>query len=88
MVGQNRMLLIVQLISRVSGSQMLLISNWHSTKTTIVQTFFQFFYHKKKTVMSGVTLLESTLMYRENFSNYTFDQTYTFHKFWREREGY
>ena len=34
--------------------------------TTTVQTFFQFFYQKKKAMLSPATLLESTLMFTEN----------------------
>ena len=42
-------------------------------------------------MLSVVSLPESTLMFRENLIKVTlatFDQTYTFHKFLRERDGY
>ena len=40
-------------------------------------------------MLSAVTLSESTLTFRENLMKVIihFDQTYTLHKFWREREG-
>ena len=47
------------------------ISKSHSTYSTIVQTFFQFFYHKKKAMLSDVILSEFTLMFRENLIKVT-----------------
>ena len=42
-----------------------------SVITAIVQTFFQFFYHKNKAMLSAVSLSESTLMFRKNLIKVT-----------------
>ena len=66
MICQNRMLLVLQLINRVSDSQMLLTNQYLVFHLHhYCPNFFQFFYHKKKAMLTAMTLSESTL-FRED----------------------
>ena len=72
MANQNRMLLVLQIINRVTESQMLLINQKVAFQLHLdCVKLFQFFYHKKKATLSTVTLSKCILMLRENFFKVT-----------------
>ena len=72
MVGQSRMLLVLQLINRLRQTNAFDKSVSSMPPTPILSNFFfQFFYHKNKAMLSVVNLTEFTVMFRESLIKVT-----------------